>query len=256
MPNNRNLQWYFQKAAKYDLLAQYFKYINPAKHIDYYYKHLRCMNYAVQMMRTGNRISAGDSLRQGPAKVRIFHSSPDAGPVDIYINGFRILKDFAFKEDSDYLSFPGGQYQVDIYPAGNMVSAVFSRKISVESGKFYTAAAAGNAAKLKLLLLEDQPAVSPGETKIRFVHLTPDAPAVDIAVKNRDVIFQDISFPKASEYLALTPMTVDLEARIAGTSNVVLSMPRIQFKADQAYTILAVGSAVSEPELEAMIIPG
>jgi hypothetical protein len=255
MAKNRNQQWYFQKASKYDLLAQYFKYLNPAKHIAYYQKHLNCLNYAMHMMRNNNMTPSGEETQQKAAKVRIVHASPDAGPVDIYVNGTRILRDFPYKEASDYLSLPAGRYQVDIYPAGNMVSTVLSRKVTVESGKIYTVAAAGNAAKLKLVILEDHPAVPSGETKIRFVHLSPDAPAVDIAVKNRDVIFPNISFRQASRYLALTPMTVDLEARIAGTSNVALSIPRVQFKADQVYTLLAVGSVAREPELEAIILP-
>lgn len=54
--------------------------------------------------------------------------------------------------------------------------------------------------------------------------------------------------------MALTPMTVDLEARIAGTPNSVLSIPRMQFKADQAFTLAAVGSVATEPELEVIII--
>lgn len=52
MASERNRQWYFQRAAKYDLLAQYFKNIDPAQHIAYYHKHLHCLNQAFQMMRT------------------------------------------------------------------------------------------------------------------------------------------------------------------------------------------------------------
>ncbi|GLB61186.1 DUF4397 domain-containing protein [Cytobacillus sp. NCCP-133] len=256
MAKYRNQHWYFQKAAKYDLLAQYFKYIDPVQHISYYQKHLHCMNYAMHMTRTSNMLPAEEETQQESAKIRIIHATPDTGPVDIYVNGARVLQDFPYKEISDYFSLPAGRYQVDIYPAGNMVSTVLSRKMTVESGKMYTAAAAGKAGKLKFVTLEDQPAVPFGETKIRFVHLSPDAPAVDIAVKNRDVIFPDIAFRQASRYLALTPMTVDLEARIAGTSNVALSLPRAQFKADQAYTIVAVGLVASEPELETIIISG
>lgn len=255
MPKNRNQHQYFQKAAKYDLLAQYFKYSDPNKHISYYHKHLYYMNHALQMMRT-NMMPFVQEHSHKPAKLRIIHASPDAGPVDIYVNGARILKNFPYKEASEYMSIPAGRYQIDIYPAGNMVSTVLSRKIAVESGKLYTVAAAGNAKKLKLVALEDQPAVPSGETKVRFVHLSPDAPAVDIAVKNRDVIFPNVSFRQATKYLALTPMTVDLEARIFGTSNVVFSIPHVQVKANQAYTIFAVGSAAGEPELETLIIEG
>ncbi|PAE24559.1 MULTISPECIES: DUF4397 domain-containing protein [Bacillaceae] len=254
MPTERNQQWYLQKAVKYDLLAQYFKYIDAAQHITYYHKHLHCLNQAFQIMRTKNKAPSADTHQGQQTKVRIFHGSPDSGPIDIYINGTRILKDFSYKDVSSYATLPAGSHQIDIYPAGSMVSALVSRPNITEAGKVYTIAAAGIEANIKLALLEDQPEVPPGETKVRFVHLSHDAPAVDIAVKNRDVVFPNIAFSQASKYIALTPMTVDLEARIAGTPNVVLTIPRMQFKADQAYTLLAVGSVVKEPELEAIII--
>ncbi|WP_342025626.1 DUF4397 domain-containing protein [Cytobacillus pseudoceanisediminis] len=260
MASERNRQWYFQRAAKYDLLSQYFKYIDPAQHIAYYYKHLHCLNQAFQIMRTQNQQPSEGQQ----AKVRIFHGSPDAGQVDIYVDGTRILKDFHYKEASGYASLPAGKHQIDIYRAGNMVSTLLSRKIIAAAGKAYTIAAAGKAytiaaagiaSKLKLVILEDHHKVPAGETKVRFAHLSADAPAVDIAVKNRDVVFPNIAFRQASKYLALTPMTVDLEARISGTPNVALAIPRMQFQADQAYTLLAVGSVANEPVLEAILIP-
>lgn len=254
MPTERNQQWYLQKAAKYDLLAQYFKYIDAAQHIAYYHKHLHCLNQAFRMMRTNNSAPSEEAHQGQQARVRMFHGSPDSGPIDIYINGTRILKDFSYKEASGYAALPAGKHQIDIYPAGSMVSTLLSRKINAAADKVYTIAAAGNSANLKLVLLEAQPEVPAAETKVRFVHLSPDAPAVDIAVKNRDVVFSNIAFRQASKYMALTPMTVDLEARIAGTPNSVLSIPRMQFKADQAYTLAAVGFVATEPELEVIII--
>ncbi|MEK3853526.1 DUF4397 domain-containing protein [Cytobacillus sp. FSL H8-0458] len=254
MPAERNQQWYLQKAAKYDLLAQYFKYIDAAQHIAYYHKHLHCLNQAFRMMRTNNPVPSAEVHQGQQARVRMFHGSPNAGPIDIYINGTRILKDFSYKEASGYAALPAGSHQIDIYPAGSMVSTLLSRKITAAADNIYTIAAAGNAANLKLVILEIQPEVPAGETKVRFAHLSHEAPAVDIAVKNRDVVFPNIAFRQASKYMALTPMTVDLEARVAGTPNEVLSIPRMQFKADQAYTLLAVGSVAKEPELEAIII--
>lgn len=229
MPTERNQQWYLQRAAKYDRLAQYFKYIDAAQHIAYYHKHLHCLNQACQLMRTNNTAPFADTQQGHQARVRIFHGSPDAGPIDIYINGTRILKDFSYKGVSSYATLPAGSHQIDIYPAG-MVSALVSRPFITEAGKVYTIAAVGIEANFKLALLEDHPEVSPGETKVRFVHLSHDSPAVDIAVKNRDVVFPNIAFSQASKYIALTPMTVDLEARIAGTQNAVLSFPECNLK--------------------------
>ncbi|WP_436372517.1 DUF4397 domain-containing protein [Cytobacillus sp. BC1816] len=255
MASERNRQWYFQRAAMYDLLAQYFKYIDPAQYIAYYHKHLHCLNQAIQKMRTNNQLPSVMVQEGQQAKVRIFHGSPEAGLVDIYVNGTGILKNFHYKEASGYASLPAGKHQIDIYRAGNRASTLLSRKFIIAAGKSYTIAAAGIALKLKLVVLEGRHEVPAGATKVRFAHLSADAPAVDIAVKNRDVVFSNIAFRQASKYMALTPMTVDLEARIAGTPHVALSIPRMQFQADQAYTLMAVGSIVNEPVLETILIP-
>ncbi len=109
---------------------------------------------------------------------------------------------------------------------------------------------------MQLLPYLDDPTVPSGETKVKFIHLSPDAPAVDIAVKGGDVIFPDISFKQATDYLGLTPMTVNLEARVAGSKNSVLSVPNVKLSPNQAYTIVAVGLANGTPELEALLLKG
>ncbi|WP_066299625.1 DUF4397 domain-containing protein [Bacillus sp. FJAT-29937] len=252
MSRNQNYYDFLQKASLYDLLANYYKYINPSSHIAYYQKHLQYMNLAAQMMRTQPMPNQQDSNLSG--KVRFIHASIDAPNVDIYIDGIRILKDFSHKDVSNYLSLPVGKHQVDIYPSGNMVSTVLSRKIMIEHGKHYTFIPSGHVKNMKWLALEDDPRVPIGGTKIRFIHLSPDAPALDIAVKDRDVIFSNISYRKYTSFLGLHPMTVDLEARIAGSTNVALPIPQLQLMPNKAYSILIIGSITSEPGLEVVII--
>lgn len=247
MSQNRDYQHLLQKASHYDLLANYYKYSNPNNHIAYYQKHLQYMNLAAQTRQN-------QQSQAGAGKVRFVHASTDAPNVDIYIDGVRILQDFSYKEASNYLSLPAGRHQVDIYPTGTMVSTVLSRKIQINAGKQYTFIATGFVKDLKWLAMEDDPRVSRGEAKVRFIHLSPDAPAVDIAVKNRDVIFPNLTYRKYTNYLVLSPMTVDFEARIAESSNVALPIPQVQLKPNKAYSILIIGSAASEPELEALII--
>ncbi|WP_245602221.1 DUF4397 domain-containing protein [Peribacillus kribbensis] len=242
----RDAEHYFEKAERYDQLAQYYKYLNPGLHVEYYNKHLRYLHKAVQ--------ADTPIQREQPARVRIIHASPDASAVDIYINGVRALRDVSYKQASSYLPLPEGRYQIDIYPAGTMVSTLISRKVTVEGGKFYTLAAIGPASHLRLMPILDNPFVPHGETKIRFAHFSPDAPAVDIAVKNGEVIFPNVSFRRITDYIQLTPMTVDLEVRAAGTNTVVLSLPNVRLNPNTAYTAIAIGLAEGKPGLEAIIL--
>lgn len=254
MSRSRSADEYFHKAAIYSLLADYYKYMDPNMHVMYYYKHLRNMKKAVQMMST--KPLPGIQRESAPAKLRFLHASPDVKTIDIYINGSRVLRDFDYKNNSSHMQLPAGKYQVDIYPAGTSSTTVISKKITLEPGRIYTAVAAGPSAKLQLLMFEDHPYTPVGETKARFIHLSPDAPAVDIVGQNGDTIFPNVSYKQATTYLGLMPMTVTLEARVAGTKNTVLTIPDVKLEPNNAYSIVAVGTAKGEPPIEILLLQG
>lgn len=247
MSEERNHANYLKKAAMYDLLAQYFKYSNPNLHIQYYLKHVKNMNKAILMRNTSE-----ENLEAG--KVRFLHTSPDAPNVDIYVNGQPAFKNLSFRQVSNYLVLKTGKYHIDIYPTGNMIDSVLNKKITVESGKSYTLATIGPVKKLRLLPYINQPEVSLNEAKIRFIHLSPDTEDLDIAVKDRDVVFSKLSYKHATEYLRLTPMTVDLEVREAGRKTIILPMPKAQFMPNETYTIVFLGLSGDKPGFQAMIL--
>ncbi|OLS37785.1 DUF4397 domain-containing protein [Bacillus sp. MRMR6] len=250
MHEDKNHLYYLQKAASYDLLAQYYKYSSPQLHIHYYLKHYKNLNSAV-MKRSNQQLT--QTVIQNHAKIRFLHTSPDAQDVDIYINGHLILKNLAFKQISNYLSLTAGKYHIDIYPAGNMLDSVLNKKISIEPGKSYTFAAIHPVKKLRLLSFVNEPTVPVNESKIRFIHLSPNAPEIDIAVTKRDVVFPNISYKETTDYLGISPMSVDFELREAGSTKVIFPIPKADFKPNQAYTITIVGLLNEEPGLQVLI---
>jgi hypothetical protein len=246
MSGNRDHSDYLQRAAMYDLLAHNVKYTNPNLHMQYYLKHLKYMNKAMQMRNI--------QQTQGEGRVRFLHTSPDAPDIDIYINGQMHVKHLPFRVASNYLPLKPGKYHIDIYPTGNSVDSVLNKKITVEPGKSYTFAAINPVKKMRLLPYLNQPEVPANESKIRFLHLSHDTGALDFAVKDRDVVFPNVSYKQASEYLGIMPMTVDLEIREAGTKNIILPMPKAQFRPNETYTIVLIGLSKEEPALQAMIL--
>lgn len=75
--------------------------------------------------------------------LRVWHLSPDAPNVDVYVFGFRVLSNVPYKAASGYLLLPPGSYYVRINPAGASTS-VFKGWIRLRSGTAYTAAALGS----------------------------------------------------------------------------------------------------------------
>jgi hypothetical protein len=188
------------------------------------------------------------------AKIRFLHASLDAPKIDIFVNHNCISTNVHYKKITEYVFLPKGELQIDLYPSGNKVNSFISEKITVEPGKSYTLAFIGKINSFRLIPYLNQPDVPIGEAKIRFLHLTPDAPPLDIAVKNRDVVFPNVLYEKGTDYLGLTPMTIDLEVREFGTKNVILPMPKSRFLPNETYTIILVGFIKEGPEIEALFI--
>src|SRR5579883_3152374 len=78
------------------------------------------------------------------AMVRVVHASPDAGTVDVYVDGTKLLSNFAFGTITNYVSVPAGSHEIKVAPAGQGIgAAVISQSVSVTGGMAYTVAAIG-----------------------------------------------------------------------------------------------------------------
>ncbi len=189
-----------------------------------------------------------------PARVRVVHASPDAPAVDILVNGAVALSNVPFTAVSDYLSVPAGTYNVKVVPTGATTPVVIDADLTVEGGTDYTVAAVGQLANIEPLVLVDnnaKPAM--GNAHVRFVHASPDAPAVDIAVAGGGpVLFSNVAFKGSQGPIPVPAGTYDLEVRLAGTSTVVLTVPGLAVADQTVYTVFAMGLAGGTPALQAV----
>lgn len=174
--------------------------------------------------------------------VRVVHLSPDAPPVDILVNGQPAITDLAFPMASASAALPAGTYAVAVTPAGANDQVVLAAALPVTADTDTTVVAVGQLAALELLVLaDDNAAPAPGMAKVRFVHASPDAPAVDIAVAGGPVLFPDVAFKEDGGYAAVPAGTYDLEVRVAGTETVALSLPGVTVSDGQIVTLFAAG---------------
>jgi len=190
---------------------------------------------------------------EGKARVRVVHASPDAPAVDVWVNGAPAFKNAPFKAIAPYAELAGGDYDVQVVPAGATTPVVIKGTLGFGAGKDYTVIALGKLANIAPLVLEDNNAIPDnGKAHVRFVHSSPDAPAVDIAVKNGPVLFKNVAFKGVGEYLPVAAGTYDLEVRLAGTDTVALSVSGVKLDNQTVYTIFAMGLAGGQPSLTAV----
>ncbi|HEX9118006.1 MAG TPA: DUF4397 domain-containing protein [Anaerolineae bacterium] len=201
----------------------------------------------------GLLVSASNAFAAGP-RVRVIHASPDAPAVDAWADGKPAFTNAAFKAITPYASLTAGAHQFQVVPAGKTTPAVISATLTLAADKDYSIAAIGKLANIAPLVLEDNNAApAAGKAHIRFVHASPDAPAVDIAVKGGPVIFSNIAFKGVGNYTPVAAGTYDLEVRPAGKTDVVLAIPGVKLENGGVYTAWAMGLAGGEPKLAAVL---
>jgi hypothetical protein len=197
---------------------------------------------------------AGDASAQaGDARVRVLHASPDAPAVDVYVDGSEAISNLAFGSITDYVSLPAGNHAIKVFPAsadGTGTPVIDVPALTVESGKDYTVAAAGKVADIAPEVFVDNNAAPAANTAhVRVVHLSPDAPNVDIFAQGAGVVIPNLAFKAAANYLPLASGSYDLEVRAAGSSTAVLSLPDTNLEAGKVYTAFAIGLAGGDPAL-------
>jgi hypothetical protein len=120
---------------------------------------------------------------------------------------------------------------------------VISARPTLLRNTFYTVFAADRVANIgPVVLVDDLTPPAAGKTHVRFVHLSPDAPAVDIAVANGGpVLFPNVSFKGSTAFTPVASGTYDLEVRVAGTNTVALSLPGVTLAEGRIVTVYAKG---------------
>jgi hypothetical protein len=186
------------------------------------------------------------------ARVRVLHASPDAPAVDVYANGTQVLTNVPFTGASDYLNVPEGSYTFEVRPAGADANSepVLSATASLEGGTDYTVAAINPVAEIDARVFEDNNAApAAGKAHVQVIHASPDAPPVDIALKDGDVLVAGLAYGELQGPLPIEAGTYDLEIRLAGTDTVVLPLDGVQLEEGNVYTFTAVGFASGTPGL-------
>jgi len=124
--------------------------------------------YAVGLLANITALVTSDDDRRlaTQAKLRIIHGSPSAGPVDIYLTapgaGIASAKpayaNVAFKDDTGFVSYAAGSYDVTVTPTGSKTPAIGPATVTLKNAGIYTAVArdaVGGGVPLGLILLDD-----------------------------------------------------------------------------------------------------
>ncbi len=190
------------------------------------------------------------TAQEDPALVRVMHASPDAPPVDVFVDGTPILEAVPFFALSGALSAPAGTYRIQVAPAGaGPDAAVIDAPVTVEGGKAYVIAAVDTVQSIEPLVLEDNTGIPPsGQARVRVFHAVPDAPAVDVKLAGTEIaVVGNLPF-KAATYVDVDAGSYTFDFTPAGSNEIVFTTPPLRLESGWNYSLIATGFLTPDSE--------
>jgi hypothetical protein len=119
-------------------------------------------------------------LAEGQARLRVFHASPDAGVVDIGVEGQEenLFEGVDFRAATDYIVVDAGDYPLEVRPGGEDLTVALQSDATLEAGVTYDLIVMGRPEDQTLTLLA---LMAPVEIQTGEV-ATPDAVEDDASV--------------------------------------------------------------------------
>jgi len=195
-------------------------------------------------------------IKQNLAYIRLLNVLPKKISLDIYINRTKFISNLTFKESTQYLPLPSGIHLVEMFKTNDQSKPIHSEQISLLAEHLYTIAVGDNLDQVSLFSYMDNLSLPQGEAKIRFINLSPNSPNLDFAVKTGegDVVFPNVPYLKASEYLPISPMTVNLEIRFTGTKMIIFPLYKSKFEENIVYDLISVGCVDENPKFDVLTL--
>src|SRR5215208_753766 len=135
-------------------------------------------------------------LAEGQARLRVINASPDAGPIDVGVQGSEdnLFEGVDFRDATDYIVLDAGDYALEVRPGGEDMTVALESDATFEEGVTYDLIALGRPddQTLTLLALMAPVAIQTGEVA------TPEAADADAAIAETVV-------PEAIEEVEVSP---------------------------------------------------
>jgi hypothetical protein len=193
--------------------------------------------------------------------LRVLHASPDTGAVDLLVNSSADFIGVPFEGSSGFVSLAQGTYELQVVPT-NLLQPVYVDKIATFSERtewtflfvgLKNITANQTHENLDMLLVEDDRSLPmAGETKLRFIHASPNSPAVSLRINGISVFF-NVSYRGSTNYTRMAGNKYTVELLGMANPTPMFSQEfdfRSQNNGASVYTLVAEGLSGKEPAVK------
>ena len=177
------------------------------------------------------------------SQFKVVHASPDAGQIDILWDQSIVLEDVPYRVSSGYLETTANSHSLGVVPTGVSTPLLIDDDFLMAIDNSYSIVVTGLLAQndLQAMFLIDNRKSIPERANVRFVNVSPDAGALDLAFTGGAVLFSNVGYRGATNYVELAGGKFNMELRATGTTTVVLPMPNTPMFGSLNYTYYVIG---------------
>lgn len=191
--------------------------------------------------------------------VAIYNASPTASTYDVYLGSTR-LNNAALPLGGGvaYSQQVAGSYDVKFTVSGRSES-LYTKTVNLSQNNYHSFYLIGRPNAFDgIFITDDLTATSTTNAFVRFVNLSPDAPALALAIKGGAAIATSQTYKGVSSYVQVAAGTYSLDVKDNLTAVVKTTLTGVNLVANGHYTVFANGlitpTSASEIALGAQIV--
>jgi len=184
-------------------------------------------------------------VSQDLAYLSVVNTSPTSATYNFYLNDAKANGTSALPFEGSVAYFPvnAGDYNAKFTTASNTES-VITKKISIAREQVYTLFLIDKGDKLDYLLNTDDLSKTTEKAFIRFINLSPDAGALDLAIKGGATIVGDKAYKAVSTFVEIDPKAYEFSIKDKGAADAKFSLASMDIAKGKYYTVIATGLVV------------
>ncbi|WP_028778627.1 DUF4397 domain-containing protein [Shimazuella kribbensis] len=235
------------KVTRYYFLTFHYHGRDQKKYEKYtglYHHHLK--KYAEEYEKSHTQ-EYSISVQERRAKVRLLHVAVTQSeqPIDVHIDG-KFVATITYLTPNPSIHLSAGKHKITLYRKRQSNNPILHQEITVRSGNRYLVVAANKSDQstdgIKIIRYEETDQVPANKAKIRFIHLSPNAPGLDVMDRQHHISFTDIIYKENTRYVVTEPGRANILVKVTGTDNGIASIS-FDMNAGHAYTLIAAGVA-------------
>jgi hypothetical protein len=174
--------------------------------------------------------------------IRIVHAAPGTAEADIYLHDSPIVQGLTFGTATEFIAVPeSDDHNLQVTAAGGAPGDgdLLGDELDFDDRSAYEVVITGNPDDLEIKTAKlDLSPLPDGQARVRFIHASPDAEGVDVALADGATLFEGVDYRDITDNSTIDAGTYSLQLK--KDDDVVLAGD-VEFTAGMVYDVVAIG---------------